>query len=216
MMEVWNEKAVEKSENALNQLKQLADFVIIGGWAVYLLTKAVKSLDIDIYMNYNEFFSAQAKLAEKGVYITFNSQLKKYSTKVEEIEIDIYTPDQCGLIVPCKDVFVNEWFEIVEGFKVIKVEPLILLKLSAESARKNTLKGFKDRVDILSLIIKSGVDKKVLTSLLDKYKVSKFKNRLLDVIRDSSDEYKYALQQSVIPGKLKKIKTGLIEKFRYL
>jgi len=215
-MEIWNEKALEKSEKVLNQLKEIADFVLIGGWAVYLLTKAIKSLDIDVYINFNDFFSAQSKLAEKGIFISFNQRLKKYSTKIEEVEIDIYTPDQCNLIVPCKDIFNNKWFEIIEGFKVIKSEPLLLLKLSSEFSRKNKLKGFKDRVDILALITKLDIDIKFLRSLFDRYNATKLKSRLLAIIKDSSGEYDYVFQQKIIPSKLKKIKTNLLDKFRFL
>lgn len=215
-MELWNEQAVEKSEKTLKQLREIADFVLIGGWAVYLWTKAVKSIDIDIYMNFDDFFSAQSKLAERGIFTVFNRNLKKYSTKIDEIEIDIYTPDQCDLLVPCKDVFASKWFEVIEGLKVIKVEPLLLLKLSAELNRKEKLKGFKDRVDILALIRQLEVDLKFLRSLFDKYKAAELKSRLLDIIKDSSEEYNYALQEKAIPSKLKKIKAELFNKFRYL
>jgi hypothetical protein len=215
-MELWNEKALEKSERVLNQLKEIGDFVVIGGWAVYLLTKTVKSLDVDIYTNFKNFFDVQSKLAERGIFVTFNQRLKKYSTKIEEIDIDIYTPDQCSLTIPCKDIFDNKWFEVVEGFKIIKAEPLLLLKLSSELSRKNKLKGFKDRVDILALITKLDIDMKFLGSLFDRYNTVNLKSRLLAIIKESSEEYNYAFQQKILPSKLKKIKRGLLEKFKYL
>jgi len=215
-MELWNEKAIEKSERVLNQLKEIGEFVVIGGWAVYLLTRAIKSLDIDIYMNFEDFFGVQSKLAERGIFITFNQRLKKYGTKIEEVDIDIYTPDQCNLTVPCKDVFDNKWLEVVEGFKIIKTEPLLLLKLSSEFSRKNKLKGFKDRVDILALITKLDIDTKFLGSLFDRYNAAKLKSRLLTIIKESSEEYNYAFQKKIIPSKLKKIKRELLGNFKYL
>ncbi|MEM3419667.1 MAG: hypothetical protein QW806_05500 [Nitrososphaerota archaeon] len=86
----------------------------------FLWTKAIKSIDIDIYMNFENFYKIQSILIEKGIFINFNPKLKKYSTKIEEVDIDIYTPDQCGLVIPCKDVFKNKWFETIGRFKAFK------------------------------------------------------------------------------------------------
>jgi len=38
-MELWNEKAIEKSEKVLNELKKISDFVLVGGWAVFYYIK---------------------------------------------------------------------------------------------------------------------------------------------------------------------------------
>ncbi|RLF34852.1 MAG: hypothetical protein DRN08_03980 [Thermoplasmata archaeon] len=40
-----------------------------------------------------------------------------------------------------------------EGFKVLKPEPLLILKQQAIQDRKNSIKGQKDRIDILSLLL---------------------------------------------------------------
>jgi len=211
-MEVWNEKAVEKSENILKELKEFADFVVIGGWAVFLKTKAVRSIDIDIYINFNDFYRLQPVLVEKGIYINFNPKLKKYNTKIEEVDIDIYTPDQCGLIIPCKDIFENGWFEVIEGFKVLETEPLLLLKLKAEKERTNTMRGFKDRCDILALLANLDLNKKFMDDLFKRYNCLDLRKGLVGIIKQSSEEYKYALQKEIIPSRLKKLKKKLINK----
>ena len=64
--ELWNEVVVEKSYEILNNLKAELDFVVIGGWASWLYTKTVKSKDIDIYVNFEDFFNFQKRLANKG------------------------------------------------------------------------------------------------------------------------------------------------------
>lgn len=211
-MELWNEKAIEKSERILNELKKISNFVLVGGWAVFFWTKAIKSIDIDIYMNFKDFYKVQSILIEKGIFINFNPKLKKYSTKIEEVDIDIYTPDQCGLVIPCKDVFKNKWFETIERFKVLKAEPLMLLKLDAESKRSSTIKGFKDRCDILALITKLDLDINFLNYLFKKYNAFTLKKRLIKIVKNSSEEYKYALQKTIIPSKLKKLKKEIISK----
>ena len=153
-MELWNEAIVEKSQNMLTELKKIGKFVLIGGWAVWLYTQTVKSKEIDIYINYNDFFQLQNFFMNKGISINFNPKLKKYEMKIDEIDVDIYTPDKCNLIISCKDVFEKKLFKKSDGFVVIIPEALLILKLGAEKQRHETIKGFKDRIDILSLLYK--------------------------------------------------------------
>ena len=110
------------------------------------------------------------------------------------------------------NVFKNGWFEVIEGFKVITPEPLMLLKLDVEKKRSNTLKGFKDRCDIISLLVKLDLDTKLLDKLFKKYGCPEFRRRLIEIVKKSSEEYKYALQKEVIPSKLKKLKRALISR----
>jgi len=53
-MEFWNEIAIDKSFKILQELRRKFDFVLIGGWAVYFLTKAIKSKDVDVIVDYKE------------------------------------------------------------------------------------------------------------------------------------------------------------------
>jgi len=46
--EFWNSLLTEKSWEILQELRKDYNFILIGGWAVYLLTKQKKSKDIDI------------------------------------------------------------------------------------------------------------------------------------------------------------------------
>lgn len=52
-MEFWNDIAIDKSFKILQELRKEFDFVLIGGWGVYFLTKAVKSKDIDMMVDLN-------------------------------------------------------------------------------------------------------------------------------------------------------------------
>ena len=40
---MWRDEVVERSWRVLGELKGFADFVLIGGWGVYLWTRKLKS-----------------------------------------------------------------------------------------------------------------------------------------------------------------------------
>lgn len=210
-MELWNEIVVEKSYNVLNRIKTELDFVIIGGWASWFHTKTVKSKDIDMYVNFEDFFNFQKILADRGIFISLNQKLKKYEAKIDEVEIDIYTPKYCDLIVPCKDVFSEKWYKKIGGFKVILPEPFLILKLNAEENRSGTIKGFKDRIDILSMIYKIDLDKKLLSDIEKRYNFAA-KNKILEIIKTSNEEFRYFFPEWRNLRLLKKLKLSLVKK----
>ena len=207
-MELWNEIITDRSWQLLQKLKNSIDFVLIGGWAVYLSTKAIKSTDVDIIIDFNTL----SKLKEFG--IRKNDKLKKYEIEVEGVDIDVYAPYYSKFILPIEEIMKET--VTVEGFKIPRPEILLLLKQQAEMNRKNVVKGQKDRIDILSLIIKTNIDMKFLKNLFEKYDAQELRARLLTIIKESSEEYNYVFQQKIIPSKLKKIKADLFEKFRLI
>ena len=50
-MEYWHDLITEKSWKILQELKGKFKFILIGGWAVYLLAKTQKSKDVDIIVD---------------------------------------------------------------------------------------------------------------------------------------------------------------------
>jgi hypothetical protein len=52
-VEFWHDVLIEKSWAVLLELRKRYEFILLGGWAVYLYTKALKSKDIDIIVDYN-------------------------------------------------------------------------------------------------------------------------------------------------------------------
>jgi len=211
-MELWNEIITEKSYNLLIELKKITKFVLIGGWASWLYSQSAKSKDIDIYINFDDFFKLQNFFINKGIAVNFNRRLNKYEIKTEEIDIDIYTPDHCNLIISCKEVFNKKMFKNVNGFDVVLPEVLLLLKLDAEKERHNTIKGFKDRIDILSLIYRTELDKDLLSKLSIEYKVDL--KIIKETITKSSKEYSYFFTKSENLRELKKLKLSLVKKIR--
>ena len=209
-MELWNELITEKSQRILYELKKEFDFILIGGWACYFYTKIIKSKDIDLYINFEDFFALQQALLKHNITINLNQNLNKYEATIDEISIDIYTPHHCNLIIHPKDVFNNKWFKMQGGFNVILPEPLLILKLEAEKQRAGTIKGFKDRIDILSLLHNQRIDKTFFYKLTKTYFIDE--KRIKEIIRKSSEEYNYFFPEARNFRALKKLKQELLKK----
>jgi len=188
---MWREEAVERSWQVLGELKGFADFVLIGGWGVYLWTRSLKSRDIDIYIDQENFYRLQFELMERGFVLKRNVRLMKFEALIDGVEVDIYTPFVSRLVVPCLDVFDRGLYSVIEGFKVAVPEVLLLLKAQAAQDRWHAEKGLKDRVDIISLLEFADVKPDVLEQMLEKYDT---KHALRDVIKraisESRVEYK--------------------------
>lgn len=183
-MRFWNDAIIDKSWDVLQILKKRYDFILIGGWAIYLYTNAMKSKDIDIIADYDT-------LEKIGLENTLkkNERLKKYEIKFQEISVDIYLPYFSKIVIPPEDLM--KTLVIVHGFKAPKIEELLILKQQAEIERKNSIKGLKDRVDIMCLLFSGNINFKRYNDLLDKYRLTTFKNRLKEILASAKDEFYY-------------------------
>ena len=117
-MEFWNSLLTEKSWEILHELRKKYEFVLIGGWAIYLLTKQHKSKDIDIVVSINEL----QKLKQEN--LIKNDRLRKYGIKSGDVDIDIYVEHFSELAIPTD--YVKRHSIKIEGFNVVL--PEILLK----------------------------------------------------------------------------------------
>ncbi|MEW6222411.1 MAG: nucleotidyltransferase [Candidatus Hadarchaeota archaeon] len=191
MVEFWRDEAVERSWDVLKRLQKVADFVTIGGWGVYLWARKLKSRDIDIYMDQNNFYRLQAEALKWSLHVKRNPRLKKFEVVVDGVEVDIYTPFMCNLVVPCLDIFREKMISNVEGFKVATPEVLLLLKAQAAGERWGSEKGMKDRMDIISLLAFVDLKFGALKKLLEKYDLQKNLWRVLkQTLAESREEYK--------------------------
>jgi len=154
-MQYYHDLITQKSWQLLLILKKKYDFVLIGGWAVYLYCQTLKSKDIDLIINY----PVLEQLKEEFTVVK-NDRLKKYETKTEETDIDIYLPYYSELGLPADEVI--KLTTMLENFKVPDVEILALLKAKALLERKNSVKGRKDLIDLVSLFSLEGFDFKKL------------------------------------------------------
>ncbi len=200
-MEYWNDIITERSWKILQELKGKFDFILIGGWAVYLLTKKFKSKDIDIIVDFN----ALEKI--KSAYnLSKNDALRKYEIKTDEISIDIYVPFYSEFIIPMKALKTIT----IEGFNVIKPEHLLILKQAAESSRGHSEKGEKDRLDILSLLFFYDMDFKEYLKILKKIKREDLMNKLINLVKGFKNNSYF----NFTPRELKLKKEELIKKLR--
>ena len=173
MPEFYHNLITEKSFKILQDLRKKFEFILIGGWAVFLYSGALKSKDIDIIIDYDEL----QKL--KNDYDVFkNDRFKKYEIKIEEIDIDIYLPYFSKLGLKAEEI--QEHRQNLEGFSVPIPEVLLILKINAYRERKGSNKGEKDLIDIFSLLKNSATNWAKYKELIRKYNIEdlneEFKN----------------------------------------
>lgn len=174
-MEFYHEIITEKSFKILQDLKRQFDFILIGGWAVFLYARTLKSKDIDIIVDYSQL----AKL-KRTLDISKNERLKKYEAKIEEVDIDIYLPHYSNIGFPVEEI--KNYFQSVEGFKVPLPEVLLILKTYVWNQRKNTPKGKKDLIDIFSILSKDIIDWEKYKRLIEKYNLAEIDQQLKEII----------------------------------
>ena len=181
-MEFWNSLLTEKSWKIMQELKKdNFRFIVIGGWATYLWTKQHKSKDIDVII---PDWENLALLKEKYTLVK-NDHLKKYEVKFEELDLDIYLPYYSKLALPIESIR-NETTKI-ESFEVVLPEILLILKQGAELDRKESIKGQKDRIDIMTLLCFTEINFNKYRELLKKNKLEKYRERLKEIISTFKD-----------------------------
>jgi hypothetical protein len=189
---MFRDEVLERSWRVLGELKGFADFVLIGGWGVYLWTRKLKSRDIDIYVDQKNFYMLQSELTQRGYALKRNVRLMKFEALISDVEVDIYTPFVSKLVIPCLDVFDRKLYSMIEHFKVAIPEVLLLLKAQAAQDRWHAEKGLKDRVDIISLFEFADVKRDLLEQMLREYDT---KHTLRDAIKraisESRIEYRF-------------------------
>ena len=161
-MEFWNSDITNESWKELLVLSTKYNFILIGGWAIYLYIKLQKSRDIDMVVDYD-----QIKLLSVDFEMRKNPSLYRYEIKFQKFDIDVYTPFYSKLTVPPEDLINN--YTLIENTRVPRVEELLILKLGAFDDRMNSIKGQKDRLDITGLAFYSNIDYSRLKTLLNKY-----------------------------------------------
>jgi len=185
-MEYWHDIQITKSWEVLKSLKGKFNFILIGGWAVYLWSRGHKSKDIDIIVD----FQTLSKL--KQLYdIRKNEKLRKYEIKTDEIDIDVYVKHFSSLAIPPEDVKSIK----IEGFDVARLEYLLILKQEAELKRKDSEKGEKDRIDIMHILLRCDVNFKEYIAILKSYNKKEFFARLVSIVRNFREPSHFGMNQ---------------------
>lgn len=178
-MNFYHELITEKSWQELLSLRRQINFVLIGGWAVYLYARTLKSKDIDIIVDYN-----QLPFLAKNYHLQKNDRLKKYEAVRGEVEIDIYLPHYSKLGLPIVDL--QKQTRIVDGLTAISPEYLLVLKITTLSERARSQKGRKDFLDILSLFLSQQVEGKMVAKILRDYKLEAAKGLFSAMLDEST------------------------------
>ncbi|MBI3385306.1 hypothetical protein HY030_03895 [Candidatus Gottesmanbacteria bacterium] len=197
-MDYYQNLITEKSWKILKELRKNHNFVLIGGWAVWIWTHALKSKDIDIIIDYDEL----AKL-EKEYEVVKNNRLLKYEIKNEEIDIDIYLPFYSDLGVAVEEIV--EYKTAKEGFQVIQKEVLLMLKQYAYSQRHGSVKGEKDKVDILLLALEEDFDWNRYSQLLKEFNLPEFKKDLKKLLSQTYEIAEINIDRHIFAKKKKLI-----------
>lgn len=202
-MQYWNEIITERSWNKLLELKRMKlSFILIGGWACYLWTKAHKSKDIDIIVDLEELYKLKEMFSLKK-----NSRLKKYEIVLEGVDVDIYVPYYSKLALPIE--FITKESILLEGFKVCKPEALLILKQQAEIERKNSEKGLKDRIDIMDLLIKTDFNFNKYLTIIKNFNLGHFRTRLIEIVSSFREHTYLGLSLQELKKERQKILSNL-------
>lgn len=188
----------DKSFSILTQLKKQFKFTLIGGWAVYFYTNSLKSKDIDMIIDYS-----QLEEFKKEFMIEKNERLKKYQIKIEEIDIDIYLPFYSNLGLPVEKIIKKT--TLLNGFTLLEKEVLLITKLKAYQDRGASVKGQKDLIDIISLVLLEDFDFKYLSKLVKEHHLEKYFGVLEKLILETREIPEIKLNQHVFAKKRKKL-----------
>jgi len=175
MAEFYHDLTTEKSFLTLQDLKRKFNFILIGGWAIFLYSKTLKSKDIDLIIDYNELDKIR-----KEFQLFKNERLKKYEIKIEEIDIDIYLPHFSKLGFPAEEI--KNYCQSIEGFLAPIPEVLLIMKIFTFNNRKGTTKGRKDLIDIFSLLKEEKINWRKYKELVEKYNLNKINEELKNLI----------------------------------
>lgn len=197
MTDFYQNYLTDKSFQLLVELKKQIDFILIGGWAVYFYTQALKSKDIDIIVDFS-----QLKKIKENYLLEKNERLKKYQVKIEEIDVDIYLPFYSDLGIPI-DKIIKETV-IINGFRLPKKEILLITKIQAYKNRQTSIKGQKDLIDIISLVLSDDFNFQDLVQFLGKNKTETLK-LLKSLIEETKEVGELGLNQHVFAKTKKKI-----------
>jgi hypothetical protein len=175
-MDFYHNLVTEKSWQLLLDLRKRCRFILIGGWAVFLYTQALKSKDIDLVAEYEEL----EKLREEfGVFK--NDRLQKYEARSGEMEIDIYVPFYSNPGIPAEDL--KNFTVTLSGFRLPEKEILAILKQKALAERGESVKGRKDLVDLVSLFSLPDFSWEKYGSFVKQYGVKEYLDFTLEILQ---------------------------------
>ncbi len=177
-MPFYHNQVTKKSWQELQKLNKELDFILIGGWAVYLYAQQLKSKDIDIIVGFD-----QLSLLKKEYSLVKNERLKKYEAVSGEVEIDVYLPHYSDLGIPVEKLISQA--RSLEGFKVLKISYLFVLKVYTLAQRGRSLKGRKDFIDLVFLWQLRECNTGRITEIIKKHRLEKELGIFVDFVNEN-------------------------------
>lgn len=199
----YQDLITEKSWELLKSLSKTLDFMLIGGWAVYLYTQSLKSKDIDIIVDVS-----QLEQLKNQYTLVKNDRLKKYEVKNDAVDIDIYIPYYSNPGIKTEEII--KFKDKKEGFIVPQKEVLLLTKQKAYSERKASSKGQKDKIDIISLLTLNDFDFDLYAVLVKRYELSEYSKMIENILLETREVPELNLNRHFFAKKKKEILAKLI------
>lgn len=201
-MQYYHDLVTQKSWEELTLLQKNIDFVLIGGWAAYLYAHTLKSKDIDIVIDYD-----QLPILAKHYNLFKNERLHKYEAVKDEVQIDIYLPHMAEIGIPAEEILKKS--NQLEGFKVIEVNLLFVLKLYVLLERGRTPKGRKDFLDLISLFLSSRCNAESIAKNIQQYSFQKAGKFFVELLNENTQISELGLNRHGFA----KVKTALSKIF---
>lgn len=180
MTDFYQQFLTDKSFSLLTGLKKRFKFILIGGWAVYFYTQALKSKDIDIIVDFSQLNDLKSKFVMEK-----NDRLKKYQIKLEGVDVDVYLPHYSELGFPVEAI--GQKTTVVNGFTLPEKEVLLFTKLAAYRGRQGSVKGQKDLIDVIGLVALEDFDIRYFTKLSQEYQLDKLRGLLKIMISQTKE-----------------------------
>lgn len=180
MPQFYHNLITEKSFQFLLEMKKIYKFILIGGWAVFLYTRSLKSKDIDIIIDYDELGKIKERFA-----LHKNERLKKYEIKPGEFDVDIYLPHYSELGIDIEKI--KESAVAREGFVVPQLEILFMLKLYAWRNRRGSVKGQKDELDLFTLAFLPEFDWRAYLDLVKEFSFGEHHKNFTALLKSVKD-----------------------------
>lgn len=145
-------------DRVLSGVHELAEefpegMVLIGGVAVWFHSKKLSderllmmSHDVDCFLSTVDF----GTLREYDEVIE-NRRLGKFQVIRSGVDFDIYVERRNGLVVPYEDV--QRKSVVLDGVRCASTAHLLVLKIEAYMDRKTSVKGHKDALDIIKILM---------------------------------------------------------------
>jgi hypothetical protein len=200
--EYWHSAITDKSYALLTELRRRYRFVLIGGWAVYLHTRALKSKDIDFICDHETL-----SLLKESFAVVKNERLKKYEIKADGFDVDIYVPHFSELGLSAEEV--SRGAVSIDGFAVPAIEKLLALKLLAHRQRKASLKGMKDRIDVMSLFMNDSFDFSAFNTLSKEHPDLALEDELAAILDTTFEMPELALNKKKFADLKRRVRVAL-------